>query len=94
MKKTTQITSFLFLLVSTLTSTTVLAEANNCNSLWPKVPYNCVLVKVKDIPSERADFSAFETGSAKAFGGNSQYKLRSVSRDTARKLRAQKTEIE
>ncbi|MGY6274640.1 hypothetical protein [Methylomonas sp. MgM2] len=93
MKKPTPIASWLAALVIALISTNVLAGADNCTAFYPKVPYNCVLLKVKDLPSERADFSAFETGATKASGHHMQYKLRSVSRNTARKLRAQTTEI-
>lgn len=93
MKKPTQIASLLVALATVLISTTVFAGADNCNSLYPKVPYNCVLLKVKSLPLERADFSAFETGTTNASSGNVQRRLRSVSRDTARKLRSQTTEI-
>ena len=89
MKKTTQIAVLSGALITALTSTSVFAGASNCNSFYPKVPYNCVLVKAKNLPSERADFSAFETGTvAKASGHNIHTKLRSVSRATARKLRS------
>ncbi|MGR9074026.1 MAG: hypothetical protein ACU833_13265 [Gammaproteobacteria bacterium] len=97
MKKPTQIASLLFILVTAVISSTAFAGVDNCMSYWPKVPYNCVLVKVENHPSERADFSAFETGVVKVSGGtgsNKQYRLRSVPRDVARKLRSQTTEIE
>ena len=93
MKKSTQIASLLVTLVTALISTSVFADADNCNSLYPKVPYNCVLVRAKSLPLERADFSAFETGTTKISDSNVRYKLRSVSRNTARKLRSQTTGI-
>ena len=95
MKKPTQIASLLVALITALFSTSIFADASNCNAFYPKVPYNCELVRIKSLPLERADFSAFETGAtaAKASAGHVQYRLRSVSRDTARKLRAQSTEI-
>ena len=95
MKKSTQITSLLVALITASISTTIFADADNCNSFYPKVPYSCELVRVKSLPLERADFSAFETGTntTKASGSDVQYTLRSVSRDTAKKLRSQKTEI-
>ena len=96
MKKPTQIASLLVTLVTAVISSTAFAGVDNCKTYWPKVPYNCVVVKVENHPSERADFSAFETGAVKvsgSTGSNTQYKLRSVPRDTARKLRSQTTEI-
>lgn len=74
-------------------STSVLAGTDNCSAYFPKVPYNCVLVKSNNPQLERADFSAFETGTAKASTGTAHNKLRSVSRNTARKLRSQTAEV-
>ena len=91
MKNPTQIASLLVILVTAIVSSNAFAKAaDNCHSLYPKVPYSCklVVVKVKDYPSERADFSAFETGTVKASGSKHnkpRYILKSVSRDTARK---------
>ncbi|TCV83176.1 MULTISPECIES: hypothetical protein [Methylomonas] len=95
MKKPTQIASLLFALITALISTSVFADTDNCSSFFPKVPYSCVLVRVQSLPSERAEFSAFETGTStsKASVGNVKYTLRSVSRDTARKLRSQNTGV-
>ena len=96
MKKTAQIASLLVTLVMAVNSSTAFA-GDNCHSYWPKVPYNCKVVRVKKNPSERADFSAFETGTGTGTGkvsdSNTQYTLRSVSRKTARKLRSQTTKI-
>lgn len=95
MKNPTQIASLLVTLVTSLISSTAFAGADNCNTYWPKVPYSCVLVKVTNYPAERADFSAFETGTVKAStskDNNAHYTLRSVSRDTARELRSQTIE--
>jgi len=89
MKKFTQLTASTFALITSVMSTSVFAGADNCNSFFPKVPYNCEVVKVKILPLERADFSAFETGTPRASASNVQYKLRSVSRYNAKKLRAE-----
>lgn len=96
MKKSTQIASLVIALGTAAISSSAFAGVNNCRSYYPKVPYNCVVMKVQETPSERAEFSAFETGSVKATsktGGNEQYRLRSVPRDVARKLRAQSSEL-
>lgn len=96
MKKPIQIASLLVTLVTAVISSNAFAGVDNCKTYWPKVPYNCVMVRVESHPVERADFSAFETGTVKvsgSMGSNAQYKLRSVPRDTARKLRSQATEI-
>ncbi|MGR9046671.1 MAG: hypothetical protein ACU83N_15385 [Gammaproteobacteria bacterium] len=95
MKKPARIASLLITLGTTVISSTAFAEVDNCRSYFPKVPYNCVLTKVQNIPSERADFSAFETGAVKASGSTgstTNYKLQSVPRDIARKLRSQNSE--
>lgn len=96
MKKSTQIASLLFSLGAAIASSTAYAEVNNCRSYFPKVPYNCVVMKVQSPTSERADFSAFETGAVNASGNtgsNTHYKLRSVPRDVAKKLRSQNSEM-
>ena len=99
MRKPNQLTRLLAVLTVSVMSSSAFAEASNCHSYWPKVPYNCVMVKVADYPTERADFSAFETGpgnsvdgSRKSAANHAQYSLRSVSRATARKLQAQREE--
>lgn len=97
MKNPTLIASLLIFLLTTIVSSNAFARANNCHTLWPKVPYSCKLVaKAKAYPSERADFSAFETGTVQASVSkhdHPRYTLQSVSRDSARKLASQKSEI-
>lgn len=91
-KKTTQVASLCITLGTAALSSTVFADVNNCRSYYPKVPYNCVVTKAKNIPSERAEFSALETGVVKASDnadGNTLNRLRSVPRDVARELRSQ-----
>lgn len=93
MKKLIQIATSLVALLAIFGSTSVSAEVDNCSSFYPKVPYNCDLVRVEVLPAERADFSAFETGSPKASASKAQYRLRSVPRDVAREIRAQRAQI-
>ncbi len=88
MKKTTQIASLCITLGTVMISSNVFAGVNNCRSYYPKAPYNCVVTKAKDLPSERADFSAFEASEVKVSAGTT-HRLRSVPRDVARKLRSQ-----
>ena len=91
MKKPIQTAIMVVISVTAVISSTAFA-ADNCHTFWPKVPHSCALAKVKIHPSEQADFSAFETGTGKvsaSTGSNAKYVLRSVPRDTARKLRAQ-----
>ncbi|MCQ8181846.1 hypothetical protein NP603_12065 [Methylomonas sp. SURF-1] len=92
MKKMTRIAGLSAAVFMASISANVFAEADNCAAFYPKVPYNCELIRVKVLPAERADFSAFETGAVKASAGGAQYRLRSVTRDTARALRAQHAE--
>lgn len=92
MKKTTQVASLCIAFGATVLSSTAFADVNNCRSYYPKAPYNCVVTKAKNLPSERAEFSAFETGAVKvsdSAAGNTQHRLRSVPRNVARKLRSQ-----
>lgn len=92
MKNTTPIASLLVMLVMAGNSSTAVAGNNNCQSYWPKVPYNCVVMRVETAPVEKADFSAFETGASKSSVNRyskTRYKLRSVPRDVARRLRSQ-----
>lgn len=96
MKKITQITSLVIALGVAATSTSAFAGVNNCRNYYPKVPYNCVMTKAQSIPSERAEFSAFETGevnTATNTGTSTKSRLRSVPRGVARKLRAQNNEL-
>ena len=94
MKKRTLIRILSTSLATAVITSSAIVKADNCRSYWPKLPYNCVAVKVPSQPSERADFSAFETGNAKtgtiqAADSDVHYRLKSVSRATARKLRSQ-----
>ena len=92
MKKTTQVACLLVTFGAAMISSSANAGVDNCKSYWPKVPYNCVMVKVRHLPPERADFSAFETGAVKASSdtaSNRQLRYRSMPRDEARKLQAQ-----
>lgn len=93
MKMSTPIASPLVALLIALTSTSVVADVDNCSSLFPKVPYNCELVRIEPVPLERADFSAFEIGSVKVATRKVQPILRSVTRDMARTLRSQEKTI-
>lgn len=96
MKKLTQITSLVIALGVAGISSSAYAGVNNCKNYYPKVPYNCSMTKIQSMPSERAEFSAFETGEVKATtsaGTITKSKLRSVPRNVARKLRAQNNEI-
>lgn len=95
MKKPTQIAGLLLALMAALISKSVVADTDNCSAYYPKVPYSCVLVRIKNVPLERADFSAFEVGikGSKTSGSKNQYTLRSVSLETARKLRTQTTDV-
>lgn len=95
MKKTIQITSLLAAVATASISTGAFAETDNCNSFWPKLPYNCVLHRGKALPAERADFSAFETGTTKTSSiDKAHYTHRSISRYAAKQLRQQSTEAE
>lgn len=89
MKTSIQIASSIVALLTVLSSNAVLAEVDNCGSFFPKVPYNCELVRIDSAPAERADFSAFEIRPAKTANRKDQPMLRSVTRDMAKKLRAQ-----
>ncbi len=92
MKKTTQVASLCLAVGAAVISSAAFADVNNCRSFYPKAPYNCVVTKAKSLPSERAEFSAFETGAAvasdSAAGNASSNRLRSVPRAVARKLRS------
>ena len=87
MKKITQAISYSMVLATASFSTAVFA-VDNCNSFYPKLPYNCVALKVNHQPLERADFSAFETGISQAENSRIRYK-RAVKRETARELQIQ-----
>jgi len=96
MKKKIQITSQLITLGAVAVSSAAFAGVNNCRSYFPKVPYNCVVIKTQKIPSESADLSASKSGAEKAAsstGSHAQSKRRSVPRDVARKLRSQNGEL-
>jgi len=94
MKKITQIVCLFAALVTTSIATNAFADTDNCNSFWPKLPYNCVLNRGKALPSERADFSAFETGITKTSVDRTRYAHRSISRYAAKQLRQQSIETE
>jgi hypothetical protein len=88
MKKLTQAICCSIALTATSFSTTAFA-VDNCNSFYPKLPYNCVALKGNHQPLERADFSAFETGTTQASNSHINYK-RAAKRETAKQLQLPK----